>query len=461
MRILLIEPPKAPLTIGGEDVFLFEPLALEYVAAGIAEEHDVRIFDMRLDKGLASVLRDFIPDIVGFTAYTVHVNTVLSLAREIKKWDQNTLTVVGGHHATVSPGDFLTPGIDLVVAGEGIKPFQEIVRRRKDGLGFDGIAGLAVRSDKGVSVADAGAEIELDAAPLPMRSLTAQYRRHYYCEWMKPLASIRTSKGCPYRCTFCAEWKTAHGRYLRRSPERIVEELRQIEEECIFFADDESLLDVERMSRLAALIRKMGIQKRYFLYGRSDTIAHNPELLRTWRNVGLERVFVGLEFVRDEDLAYIRKRSTARDNEQAIGILQDLGIEVYASFIVRPEFTREDFTAYRDYCRQLGLSFASFSVLTPLPGTDLYDEVRDRLLTHNFDYFDFIHTLLPTTLSLQDFFAQLTGLYRNAISPLKQLAMLRRYAPRDIPPLVARSRRILARMKTAHRDYQDQNTLGL
>ena len=80
MRILLIEPPKGSATIGGEDVFLFEPLGLEYVAAGIAGDHDVRILDMRLDKRLALQLEDFRPDIVGFTAYTVHVNTVRRLA---------------------------------------------------------------------------------------------------------------------------------------------------------------------------------------------------------------------------------------------------------------------------------------------------------------------------------------------------------------------------------------------
>ncbi len=453
MRILLIEPPKADLTIGGEEVFLFEPLALEYIAAGVAEDHEVRILDMRLDKGLAAVLEDFVPEIVGFTAYTVHVNTVRHLAGYIKKWNRDTLTVVGGHHASVAPDDFRIPEIDLIVAGEGIEPFREIVRRYESRRGFEGIPALAGGSGRGTAITGASTAIDLDAAPFPVRALTAQYRRHYYCEWMKPLASIRTSKGCPYRCTFCAEWKIAHGRYLRRSPERVVEELGQIDEECVFFADDESLVDVDRMARLAALIHQGGIRKRYFLYGRSDTIARNPGLLEAWRDVGLERVFVGLEFVRDEDLAYIRKRSTASDNAQAIKVLQDLGIDIYASFIVRPEFSLEDFAAYHRYCRRLGLNFASFAVLTPLPGTDLYDEVKDRLLTHNFDYFDFLHTLLPTRLPLEDFFAELTRLYRSGIPLWRQLALLGRYRLLDIPPLLAKSRRVFTRMRTAYKDY--------
>jgi hypothetical protein len=92
-------------------------------------------------------------------------------------------------------------------------------------------------------------------------------------------------------------------------------------------------------------------------------------------------------------------------------------------------------------------------VLTPLPGTDLYDEVKDRMLTRNYDYFDFIHALLPTKLPLKDFFEELTGLYRNAIHPLKQLAYLRRYALRDILPLLTKSRRMFARLSTIHKDY--------
>lgn len=455
MKILLIEPPKAPLTIGGEDVFLFEPLALEYVAAGVAGEHEVRILDMRLDKDLASACRIFQPNIVGFTAYTVHVNTVRRLAQDIRRWVPDCLIVVGGHHATVVPSDFAVPQIDLVVMGEGIAPFREIVRRHELGKGFDGIAGVACHLGGEFKITGENKEIDLDAAPFPVRSLTLAYRHHYYSEWMKPLASIRTSKGCPYRCTFCAEWKTAHGKYLRRTPELIVKELKDIQEECIFFADDESLLDTARMSRLAELIKQAGIRKRYFLYGRSDTIVRHPDLVKSWRDVGLERVFIGMEFVRDSDLAYIRKRSTVSDNENAVKILQELGIDIYASFIIRPEFMHEDFAAYKSYCRKLGLNFASFSVLTPLPGTDLYDETERSLLTRNFDYFDFLHTLLPTQLPLKDFFGELTGLYRNAIPLQKQLAFFRRYPLREIPALLVKSRRIFARLRTAASDYDE------
>jgi radical SAM superfamily enzyme YgiQ (UPF0313 family) len=455
MKILLIEPMKPHSAIGGEDVFIFEPLALEYVAAGVLDENEVKILDLRLEKDLEATLADFRPEIVGITAYTIHVNVVKSLFEQIKAWDANVLTVVGGHHATVIPEDFISPFIDLIVIGEGVFAFKEIVSRFQSGAPFDGIPGVVFAKGNKLTRTNGQSITDLDAFPFPARTLTTKYRQEYYSEWMKPLASIRTSKGCPYRCKFCALWKIAKGRYYKRSPEKVVEELAGIEEEFVFFADDESLVDTSRMSRLAQLIKEAGIKKRYFLYGRSDTIAKHPDLLRKWRDVGLERVFVGIEFFRNEDLVYIRKESTSEDNEQAIRILHDLGIDVYASFILRPEFTRADFAALRNYCRQLELSFASYAVLTPLPGTDLYQEVRDQLITYNYDFFDFNHTLMPTTLSLKDFYSEYYDLYKKGIAFNKQLAFLKKYPIKDVPHLLVMGHRLFKRIKAAYRDYEN------
>jgi radical SAM superfamily enzyme YgiQ (UPF0313 family) len=230
----------------------------------------------------------------------VHVNTVRRLFEHIKRWNPEVLTVVGGHHATVVPEDFLCPFIDLIVIGEGVFAFKKIISRLERGESFDGIPGVAFAQGDRLVRTDGQAVVELDAFPFPDRRLTAKYRKHYYSEWMKPLASIRTSKGCPYRCNFCALWKIAGGRYLRRSPERVVEELATIDEELVFFADDESLVDARRMKTLARLIKNSGLSKRFFLYGRSDTIARNPDLLELWREIGLERVFVGADQESDE-----------------------------------------------------------------------------------------------------------------------------------------------------------------
>jgi radical SAM superfamily enzyme YgiQ (UPF0313 family) len=420
----------------------------------VVQDHEVKILDLRLEDNLPRVLDEFSPDIVGITAYTVHVNTVKGLFDTIKAWNPGVLTVVGGHHATIVPDDFATPSIDLIVMGEGVFTFRDLVERFERGEGFDDVPGIAFQKNGRLVKVDPSPATGLDSLPFPERGLTGEYRKHYYAEWMRPLASIRTSKGCPFRCSFCALWKIAGGRYLKREPEKIVQELAGIDEKYVFFADDESLVDVRRMKALARLIKEAGLRKEYFLYGRSDTISKNPDLLEQWRDVGLQRVFVGLEFFRERDLDFIRKGSTLDDNRRAVRILQDLDIDIYASFIVRPEFTRQDFAAFRQYCRGLNLAFASFAVLTPLPGTEFYAEVENQLITRNYDLFDFVHTVLPTELPLKEFYAEYSNLYRDAIPLTRSVNTLKRFPLREMPAALLKSLRVLFMLRNAYKDYE-------
>jgi radical SAM superfamily enzyme YgiQ (UPF0313 family) len=457
MKILLVQPAKPEKTLGGEDFHTYEPLALEYLAAGVAGDHDVRILDMRLDPDLDSILRDYQPDVVGITSYTVHVNTVKRLFQQIKTFNPDVVSVVGGHHATVMSQDFHTPYIDVIVKGEGVVPFREVILDLEKKRELSEVPG-AVRVEDGPIVIQQGdQDTDLDGLPFPRRDLTAHYRNSYFSEWMRPLASIRTSKGCLFRCRFCALWKLTGGRYITRKPKCIVEELGTIGEKFVFFADDESFLDTKRMGVLADLIQRAGIKKRYFLYGRSDTVAKHPDLIEQWKKVGLERVFVGFEFMRDADLKSIRKGSTAENNKTAVKVLKSLGIDIYPTFIVRPEFDRGDFADLRNYCLDLGLNFIGFPVLTPLPGTDLYNDVKDKLITSNYDYFDFFHTLLPTTLPMKDFYKELTTLYKRSRSLKNQINLMRRYPLRELPSLFRAYGDFLKRLNALEQDYVDSD----
>jgi len=453
MKILLIQPAKAQKTIGGDDYFIHEPLALEYLASGIKDSHDVKILDMRFDRDLEKELKEYEPDVVGITAYTVHVNTVKSLFNKIKSIDTGIFTVVGGHHATVVPHDFFTPDIDIVVMGEGVFVFKEIISRLVSKRPFDGIAGISYLKGSERVIIPPEPITDLDIFPFPARELTEKYRKHYFSEWMKPLATIRTSKGCPFRCNFCALWKITGGKYLKRKPENIVRELSGIKEKNVFFADDESLFDAERMKELAGLIREAGIKKSYFLYGRSDTIVKNPELIKLWKDIGLERVFVGLESFRNGDLKNINKGSTIEDNNQAVRILRSNGIEVYASFILRPDFSKDDFQELKRYCRGLELNFASIGVLTPLPGTDFYEEVKDSLITTNYDLFDLIHTVLPTKLPLKEFFYNYNWLVLESKTPAKNISFMMKYSLKEMPGLISFSIKFSKQLKNAYKDY--------
>jgi radical SAM superfamily enzyme YgiQ (UPF0313 family) len=153
----------------------FEPLSLEYVGAGVAGDHDVRLVDLRIEPDFDAAVADFAPDLVGVTAYTVHVTQALALCRRVKELRPEALTVIGGHHATVRPADFARPGVDLVVAGEGVATFREIARRHEQRRGCDGLPGVfAVRG------AELAGDPALPTTDLARRRLGPCSRRDFF-----------------------------------------------------------------------------------------------------------------------------------------------------------------------------------------------------------------------------------------------------------------------------------------
>ncbi len=134
-----------------------------------------------------------------------------------------------------------------------------------------------------------------------------------------------------------------------------------------------------------------------------------------------------MESFSDRRLEGLNKGITTEQQAQAVKILDELGILLYANFIVDPAFSREDFRELVRYVRMLNLKYASFSVLTPLPGTALYNERESELLTKRHEMFDFMHTVLPTTLPLKEFYAELAWLFGNALPVRHTFGILRKY----------------------------------
>lgn len=452
MNVLLIQPPsQSPLM---DKIYLFEPLALEYLGAGARlDGHAVRLLDARLDPDIEGCVRAFHPDVIGVTAFTSQVNIVRDLAATIRKLRPEALLIIGGHHATVRPVDFSDSAYNLVVIGEGVVALREILRELAGARDFSRIAGLGIPGPGGMSFTPERPYTPLDTLPFPDRSLTASCRANYFSEWFKPLASVRTSLGCTARCNFCALWAITGGKYLRRDPAAVVEELRGVAEENVFFCDDESMCDTRRMDRLADLIRAAGIRKRYFLYARADTIVHHPELFAKWAKIGLAQVFVGMEDFSDERLAAMNKGVTTDQQTEAVSILRNLGVMMYASFMVDPDYTREDFRALTGYIRKLKLDYATFTVMTPLPGTELHSSRCRELLSDKPELYDMLHALLPTRLPLPEFYEELARLYAGAVPLHRSLPALLRYGLHGLALRLRLFGTFLQRVRAAHLDY--------
>lgn len=455
LKTLLVQPPSVPEW--SRHVFAYEPLALEYIGAGLKQDgHTVQLLDARFDSGVEATFEQARPDVVGFTAYTVHVPWVRNMAERLKALDPDLCIAVGGHHATVRPGDFTSFAIDAVVIGEGVFTMRELLAQRESGRPLDTIPGLALPGTAQRFTAPRP-YTELDSLPFPDRSLTARYRQRYFGEWLKPLASIRTSLGCTSRCNFCALWSITGGKYLRRRPEAIVEELRTIAEENVFFCDDESMVDARRMDRLADLILQAGLRKKYFLYARVDTIVKHPDLFAKWRDAGLTQVFVGLESFSDRRLNGMRKGTTVEQQQEAAKILFDLDILLYGSLIVEPDFSRDDFRELAQFVRKLDLRYASFAVLTPFPGTLLYAEREQELLSRRHELYDLLHTLLPTRLPLKEFYSEFAALYDRALPLRHRLGGLRRYGLGGSLRILRHTPGIMRAVRNAYRDHDESS----
>jgi len=422
LRLLLVQP-DAPAGVGFRTVALPEPLHLEMVAA-MVPEHDVRILDMRVDHRLEAVLQSFGPEIVAVTALTPEVYAAQQVLQQVKCFSAEIFTIVGGHHATLVPKDFFLPQVDAVALGEAEVMFRELVEAVTKRRGLSGVPNLIWQNGEGLFIRNASSErrVNLGSLPLPCRDLTESYRNEYFFLFDKPDTSVATSRGCPFRCKFCSVHEFYRGSINQMTPARVLSEIRAVSTDHITFVDDNFLMNCRREDTLADLIKSEGIHKRFSMECRADSVVRHPELVAKWVDIGLYAVLLGLEGGGDKMLKDVNKSCTVETNDQAIRILQENGVIIWGAFIVDPDWTDEDFKLLREYVGRRQITHTQFTILTPLPGTELYRDRQEELLTDDYGCFDTLHAVLPTRLPREKFYQNFADLYRQRdIGPYYEL----------------------------------------
>jgi len=412
---------KAPIggIIGLEMITFVEPLGLECVAGGLElDGHECQIVDMRIDgieKGFA-MLRAFKPEIVGLQCnFTTERFRSLRLAKRVREEVPNAMIVIGGHDASRDPKYFLKPQIDVIVVGDGEEVMPPLVNAWQRDKDLTKVPGLLINQPNPINTGHAPARGNIDELPFPARHLIKRYASEYYINFRRPLALLETARGCPFKCNFCSVWKFHESTFREKSPARVVKELEQIEAPNVFITDDIFWMNVKRGRELGDALIASGINKHYTIQTRSDIICKFPELIEQWKGCGRMTVFLGLEKIDDAGLKSVNKKNTADHNNEAIRILQNLGIGYTPNFIVDPTWEHEDFEKLKRWIDQTGAYNSGFSVLTPLPGTDLWDEVEPDVQTRDWELFDIAHTVLPTKLPLQEFYREYAGLWKHAV----------------------------------------------
>ena len=402
MNILLVRPKPHKNTVNLQSFMICEPLELEYCASFLESfGHSVTIADLILEKaGLVSFLKKGKYGLVGFTGYICHVGIIKNYAGQVKKYDKNIITAVGGVHAEVVPEDFIDQNIDCVL-GRG---------------GLNGIADIA----KGKEYRPADTINTEFNFPFPDREKTRKYRDKYNYVFHQRCATIKTSFGCPYNCGFCFCARVSP--YFTRPLSEVIEEIKIIKEDNIFIVDDNFLFDTQRVRDFCRLLNDNDIRKSFIAFGRADFIAQNEDIMRLLRAHGFEAIFVGLESFKIGELDDLNKRTTAEENIKAVRVLEACGLRCYAGIIVRHDWERADFDALIDYINSFNNIFVNIQPLTPMPGTPLYAELKGLISVprSRYELWDMAHLLIkPSKMSKRRFYYHILRAYLKTVASKK------------------------------------------
>jgi len=426
MKILLVNPPNSGKNIIEEkygislirETFKGEPLSLEVLAGNLREEA-VDIFDMKADNTpYEQKLKEFTPDLVGITAMTCEANAALRILKETKAYSPKIVTVAGGIHATINPEFFNQPFVDYVVIGIGKKTLALLVGYLKHENELKEIPGLGVQNNGKFCVSPQKTRQEdLLEEVLPARELVKKYKSAYYLNNFNiSIDFVDTAYGCTNRCSFCCLWSITGGKYLAKTPQAVVRDIGFSESFCVRLVDANTFGNSRRAKEIASLIKQNRINKLFVVDARADTIARQPELIGIWKEIGLKAVVVGFEEIEDIGLRGFNKRTTADINTRAINILHENGINIIGDFIVSPEYEETDFDKLSDYVGKHKIELPGFSVLTPLPGTPIYEQFKEQIIIDNLDYYTLTNAVIRTKLSEKRFYQRLGQLYKRFYS---------------------------------------------
>jgi len=435
MKVLFVEPPKDIWFVMGE--YLPPPYGIIQLAAYLEREVkdiEIEVLDCNAQQvnweGLERKIESFNPNIVASSALAT-CNTYL-IARTLetaKKVNPDILTVTGGQHFTATAQESVEtfPEIDVIVRGEGEQTFTELVKNADKRSSFSRIKGISFRhKGKIIHNPDRSLIQNLEELPYPGYHFVKDVVHKYHFAAMAgrkaPYALIEGSRGCTHRCTFCTQWRHWQGMFRTKSPKRIADEMefcyRNYGSRFIWLTDDNSSLGKRASSLADELIqREIADDLMWFMQLRCDDVVKNRDLLPKMRKAGLRWVLLGVESPKQSTLESFKKDITPEDAKKAVKLLRQNDIFAQAMLIIgERKDTAESIADLREFVNELDPDFAIFAILTPFPGTEIFDEAKRKgwIEDFNWAHYDMVHAIMPTeTLSRKEVQEELYNCYRS------------------------------------------------
>ncbi|MFH2047104.1 MAG: radical SAM protein [Pseudomonadota bacterium] len=369
MKILLVNPsftgvygnfsPAAKIGV------LYPPLGLASLAANIEGDHETKIIDLELNPNLLDTLKSFKPDIIGVTFTTPLVNQAFDLFQIVKKHSAYIWTVAGGPHCSAVPESVISsPFVDTVIPGEGEVAFNKFLKSPARGI-----------------MAQEPLIKDLDSISFPNRDLldNQKYVWSVPGKGIQPMATIMTSRGCPFKCIFCSQ-KVIFGNHVRyRGVPGIIEELKMVIDKYnirhFSFLDDTLGLNHERTINLCDSIIKEKLNITFEGYTRVNVVT--LDLLKKLKQAGLNRISFGVESGNQHILDAAKKGTTLDQIKKAYKIADEVGLETRLSVIFGlPEETEETIKNTINFIKKLKCKQAYINIGTPFPGTEYYEYAK-------------------------------------------------------------------------------------
>lgn len=434
-RMLLVAPPYR--CWGVQVIGTWPPLQLAYLA-GVAVDAgwDVKLCDAMNNgftfEDVRGEIERFSPDVVVTLDYlpvsgaisTATVPASLEVLRIAKEVDSDTLTIIGGPHPTFMFDEILSSEdapVDIVLRGESEDTLGEILSTLPDGE-LTLVPGIAFLRDGQVVTTEVRPHIaDLDRLS-PAWHLLDWDLYHYNIEPWGRMASVMTTRGCMMGCSFCSHRKFWRGDWRGRDPVKVVEEIKLLVDtykvEFITLIDPYPTNDRERWERQLDLLIEADTGAHLLMETRVEDIIRDEDLLPKYRDAGVIHMYVGAESSSDEMLDSMNKGSNVDQNLRAIQLLREHGIMSEASFMIGfPGETWESITRTAEEAVRINPDIAVFPVITPMPFTPLYEEVRDRIRVHDYAKYNLMTPIIePYAMSLDDVYRALAQCYMTFYS---------------------------------------------
>lgn len=461
MNVLFIDPPVDMDAVFGDNKGFknvqnsIPSLGLSYLAAvALAKGHNTRIAECifgNWKQVLEQKLKNFKPDFVAMSALTPTFGAALETSRTLKQRYPDAFFCLGGSHPTALPEQTLEQSngvFDVLALAEGERTLEELLDFAASGKtgSLEDIKGIAFVKDGKPFLTPKRAFIEdLDSLPFPARELNLPLEKHNPtpASYRRlPVGIIMTSRGCPAQCTFCD--KAVFGAKTRfRSVANVMREVDEVVNRFgareIRFFDDTFTLNRQRVIELCREMKKFRPQTGWTCLTRVNCV--DPELLAIMKDSGCWQVLFGLESGDDEMLKRLKKGTTVAQNRKAVMWAAKAGLRIRGDFIVgTPGETAQSLAKTLEFAKSLPLDFAHFNKFVPLPGTAIYEELKQRGAEFVFDAGSFINNhsstmYVPETLDEKQYLDFLNSSYR-AFYLRPRYALHRLMGIRTVPELL-------------------------